>query len=74
MFNHRRDDSIDDPCKDSYHEDEGEDDGDDPHMHMELILYKMYNRVEEISQDPCDEERYQYRFQVIREIEDGENN
>ena len=49
----------------------GDDGSQGAHLHVHAILYELHHRVEQICQEPRDEEGQQHAAQIVGDGEDG---
>ena len=65
LLNHGRNDEIEHAADDNHDHKEGHDDAQRPYAQMELVFDEFHNRIEQIGQQPCDEEWQQHAAQIV---------
>ena len=74
LLNHGRDDEIEHAADDHHNHQESHDDAQRPDAQMELVFDEFHNRIEQIGQQPCNEEGQQHAAQIIEQQQHGQHN
>lgn len=72
LLEHRRDDEVEHACHDHEEENHGDDDAQGPCRDMQAMLHELDERIEQIGQEPCHEERQQDAAEGFDDEEHGQ--
>ena len=73
LFDHWRNDEIEHTADDGKDHDHGDDNRQGTHPHMKFVLHKLHHRIEQIGEEPRDEERQQHTAQIVHQQEYGQD-
>ena len=72
LVNHRRDDEPQHASNNSDSRSHGDEDRQRTYSDVEFVFDKLHDRIEQVSEKPCNEEWQQYAAQIIGHVEHGQ--